>query len=172
LKRLPEANTACERALAINQSVVEESHGFNGTTASSLEGGLAETYFRSGQVRRDLKKLSGAASHWREALSIYKKATLLQNEEEFIRGCCHAGLAELAGLPDSSVTTEERESQFSRSIECLRKAIDLGYRSPVTYLTESALDPLRDRDDFKKLMSELDEKAAADQASLPGQKAE
>ena len=38
----------------------------------------------------------------------------------------------------------------------LRKAVDLGYRTPAQYRYESALGPLRARDDFRELMRDLD----------------
>ena len=37
----------------------------------------------------------------------------------------------------------------------LRQAVAMGYRSPHVYRAESALDPLRDRDDFRLLMMDL-----------------
>jgi hypothetical protein len=43
----------------------------------------------------------------------------------------------------------------------LRKAVDAGYRNPAVFRIESAFDPLRDREDFKKLLEELEGEAAA-----------
>jgi len=40
----------------------------------------------------------------------------------------------------------------------LRKAVDWGYRNPDIYRTAIPLDPLRSRNDFKKLMAELKSK--------------
>jgi hypothetical protein len=37
----------------------------------------------------------------------------------------------------------------------LRQAVAMGYCNPDAYRTESALDPLRDRDDFRLLMMDL-----------------
>ena len=37
----------------------------------------------------------------------------------------------------------------------LRRAVALGYRNPDAYRTESALDPLRNRADFRLLMMDL-----------------
>jgi len=38
----------------------------------------------------------------------------------------------------------------------LRKAVGMGYRNPDIYRTATALDSLRGRNDFKKLMAELE----------------
>jgi hypothetical protein len=37
----------------------------------------------------------------------------------------------------------------------VNRAAAAGYRNPAAYRTESALDPLRDRDDFRLLMLDL-----------------
>ena len=37
----------------------------------------------------------------------------------------------------------------------LRQAVTMGYRNPDAYRTESALDPLRNRPDFRALMMDL-----------------
>ena len=42
----------------------------------------------------------------------------------------------------------------------LRKAVD-GFPFIHVYRTEGALDPLREREDFKKLLAELEQKSAA-----------
>ena len=55
----------------------------------------------------------------------------------------------------------DRPKEAEQAIELLKKAISLGYRNPGTYRTESALDPLRDREDFKKLMADLEKGSAA-----------
>ena len=43
----------------------------------------------------------------------------------------------------------------------LRKAVTAGYVNPDSYRIESALDPLRGREDFKKFVAELEMKAKA-----------
>jgi hypothetical protein len=47
------------------------------------------------------------------------------------------------------------EEQAARAMGSLHKAVAMGYRSPDSYRTEDALDPLRDRDDFRALMIDL-----------------
>ena len=38
----------------------------------------------------------------------------------------------------------------------LKKAVDTGYRNGAAFRTETALEPLRGREDFKKLLEELE----------------
>ncbi len=47
----------------------------------------------------------------------------------------------------------------------LKKSTGMSFRSPDTFRSETALDPLRTRDDFKKLMSDLEERATKPLAS-------
>ena len=46
-------------------------------------------------------------------------------------------------------------SEADQAMALLKKAADMGYRSPDTYRGETALDPLRDRPDFKQFMMDL-----------------
>lgn len=70
--------------------------------------------------------------------------------------CCHAALAGLAGRDRSGISAEEGEAEATRAMELLRRAFTVGYRHFHAIRIETALDPLRKRDDFKKLMAELE----------------
>jgi hypothetical protein len=70
--------------------------------------------------------------------------------------CCHAALAGLAGRAGSGVWAAEGEDAAARAMEWLPKAVANGYRNTNELRIKSALDPLRDRADFKKLMAELE----------------
>ena len=48
-------------------------------------------------------------------------------------------------------------------MEWLRRAVANGYRNANQLRIESALDPLRDRADFKKLMAELEKNTPSQQ---------
>ncbi len=43
----------------------------------------------------------------------------------------------------------------------VRKAVAMGYRDVGTFRTDPSLDPLRQREDFQKLIVELEQKPAA-----------
>ena len=81
----------------------------------------------------------------------------------FERACCHAALAGLAGLAGSGVSAAEGEEEAARAMEWLGRAIASGYRNTNQLRIESALDPLRNRPDFKKLMAELEKNAPPQQ---------
>src|SRR5262249_2154170 len=54
--------------------------------------------------------------------------------------------------------TELAKSYGDRAMETLRQAVAKGYKDAANLKKEKALDPLRSRDDFKKLLAELEKK--------------
>jgi hypothetical protein len=75
---------------------------------------------------------------------------------EIEMACCHAAIAGLAGRAGSGVSAAEGEAEAAKAMECLGRAVANGYRNANQFRIETALDPLRDRADFKKLMAELE----------------
>ena len=148
--RLDEALAACERALAARERLVE-AH----PELPEYRAGLGETYLRLGQVRCAVENHAGAAAAWKRALANFDGRKLLRGEETFFWACCHAGLAGMAGRPGSGVSALEGADEAEKAIALLRRAVTLGYRSFDSYRTESALDPLRNRHDFRALMMDL-----------------
>ena len=148
--RLKEALAACERALAVREPLVEAHPDF-----PDYRSGLGETYLRLGQVRYDLENLAGAAAAWKQACACYDGIESLISDYTFIRACCHAGLAGLAGRMNSGLSAAEGAVHAEKAMARLRQAVTMGYRNPDAYRTESALDPLRNRPDFQLLMMDL-----------------
>jgi serine/threonine-protein kinase len=68
------------------------------------------------------------------------------------------------GKPPEQLSAEEkaaRERYAARAIAVLREAVGKGYNDPAHMKKDKDLDPLRGRDDFKKLLGELEAKAKA-----------
>ena len=78
----------------------------------------------------------------------------------FSIACAHAALAGLAGQEGTGVSAAQGEDHAAQAMALLRKAFD-GLRDIRNYRTEGALDPLCEREDFKKLLTELEQKSAA-----------
>ena len=72
-------------------------------------------------------------------------------------------LAGLAGRAGSGVPAAEGEHEAAKAMEWLGRAVANGYRNTNELRIESALDPLRDRADFKKLMAELEKNSPPQQ---------
>ena len=66
-----------------------------------------------------------------------------------------AGLAGLAFRRGSGASAAVGTDQAETAMAALRQAVAIGYRNPGVYRTESALDPLRARDDFRLLMMDV-----------------
>jgi hypothetical protein len=54
------------------------------------------------------------------------------------------------------MTGVEARAETGRAMELLRQAVDRGFREVGTMRTEPGLDPLRDREDFRLLMLDLE----------------
>jgi hypothetical protein len=148
--RLDEALATCKRSLAVREPL-EHSH----SEVPLYQGHLGETFLRLGQVCCDMRNPAGAAAAWKRACEVYAKIKLLNPESVFFRGCCHGALAGLGGQPGSGVSAAEGAEQAEKAMAVLRRAVSMGFRNRDAYRTESALDPLRKRIDFKLLMMDL-----------------
>jgi eukaryotic-like serine/threonine-protein kinase len=156
LGRRVEARAACERALALQELLFKEY-----PQSTEYRGVLAATCLRTGQVQCDAKDLAAAAATWRRAIALYEGIKSPYDEQLFFRACCHAGLSELGNRPGSGVSAAEGRAETDRAMSWLRKAVTAGYSNPDAFRIESALDPLRGREDFKKLVAELEAKVQA-----------
>jgi hypothetical protein len=105
---------------------------------------LAFSLRRRGLLRRDEGDAAGAAGDTQRALRLLDGLPMRSNEEWFETACCHATLASLTG------PAEAREV-----LALLKKAVAMCYRNPEAFRTEAALDSLRERDDFRKLLGEI-----------------
>ena len=55
----------------------------------------------------------------------------------------------------SSTLADKKQEYADRAMEMLQKAVNAGYKDATLMAKNTDLDPLRDRDDFKKLLAEL-----------------
>ena len=149
--RLDEALAACERSLAVASPWSSASrcpilpHVPRRDVPASRSS--ATRYGRSGRSRR----APGGVR-----IASYDGGNQFRDDEDtFLMACCHAGLAGIAGRPGSGVSAGEGADQAEAAMAVLRRAVAMGYRNPNAYRTESALDPLRNRPDFRDLMMDL-----------------
>ena len=149
LGRPAEARAACDRAIAFREGRFKEH-----PADASFAQGLAESLLRSGHARAAAGDLAGAAADWRRAAALYA-AHPPGGEQAILRACCHGALAGLAGQPGGGVPPAEARSQADEAMAVLRRAIDGGYRDFGLIRVEPGLDPLRSRDDFRRLMGDL-----------------
>jgi eukaryotic-like serine/threonine-protein kinase len=150
LGRPSDARARSERAVALLEALARD----DPMTTRHREH-LAEGYLRFGQVREAEGDAAGAAADWSRAIALFQAIPGLSGEFTFVHGCCRASLARLAGNAGAGISLSEGETEAAKAIALLRRAVATGYRDPSTYRNETALDPLRNREDFKLLMMDL-----------------
>jgi tetratricopeptide (TPR) repeat protein len=120
------------------------------------QSGLITLSWRRGLVLGGLGDPGGAAADVRRAPRILDESPPWTGRGfEFETACCHAAMAGLAGRPGSGVSTAEGQAAADRAMEWLRRAVAMGFRNLDHIRIESALDPLRSRDDFRLLMMDI-----------------
>ncbi len=147
--RPAEARAACDRATAIREGLLKEH-----LADASFAQGLAESLLRSGHARAAAGNLTGAAADWRCAAAL-DAAHPPGGSQAIIRACCHGALAGLAGKPGGGVSVAEATSQAEEAMAILRRAVAAGYTDFDHFRVEPGLDPLRSRDDFRRLISNM-----------------
>jgi hypothetical protein len=73
---------------------------------------------------------------------------------------CLRSLSSAAAGRDDSLSPDERARlkarHAERAMDLLRRAVAMGYRHPAVMRADNDLDALRDRDDFRKLIADLE----------------
>jgi hypothetical protein len=80
--------------------------------------------------------------------------------------CYRALLAGVATEAGAGMTAEEGKATAEQALAALRQAVAAGFGSVARVRTDASLDTLRPREEFQKLLAEL-EKMQTDQAREP-----
>ncbi len=146
--RPSEAKVYYDRAIALLQALGQ-------TLGRDILVPLMEPSMRKrGLTLRDLGELAGAAADLRLALELcHKVPSELRPEFDF--AFCHAALAGLAGRSGSGISAAEGENHATMAMQWLHRMVARGGRNSNLLRIESALDPLRSREDFQLLMLDV-----------------
>jgi eukaryotic-like serine/threonine-protein kinase len=144
------ARDAYDRAVTIEESLARD-HAAD----ARLRARLAAALRRRALARRDLRDPAGAVADVRRALGLYDGLPSRAGADWYETACCHAMLTRLAGPNGTGISADEGSSESDTAMAVLHKAVALGFRSGDAFRNESALDPLRDRTDFRLLMMDL-----------------
>ncbi len=143
-RNLAEAREGYERAIAIMEPL------FNDNPKSPYyRTKLAYTLRVRGVARLGLSDLAGAAADTRRSLGMWSTIAKPVDWELLQIACCHATLSVLAGRAGSGIAAHEASSEADQAIVNLRQAVGLGFRELAEFRTETALDTLRGREDFR-----------------------
>jgi serine/threonine-protein kinase len=145
-----EAHDHAEQAVAVHEVLVKAHPEVTRYCA-----GLAENHLNRGLARRALGEPVGAAADIRRAVSLYGSLPSTIGQQSFLWACCHAALTGLAGQAGSGVSAGERQSEAARAMALLHQAVAMGYSNMEEFRTDDALNPIRDRDDFRLLLMDL-----------------
>jgi tRNA A-37 threonylcarbamoyl transferase component Bud32/tetratricopeptide (TPR) repeat protein len=102
-----------------------------------------------------------AAGDIRKALAVFAAMPRESGEMLFEAACAHATLSILAGQAGSGIPASDREPEAQKALSLLEKSSDFGYRSE-RFQQDKALDPLRSREEFRKLLAEITALARSD----------
>jgi hypothetical protein len=96
-----DAKLACERAIALSQSIIDEDKKFvSFTSTTSYNGTLAESMLRLGEIQLDTGKFAEAATTWRTAISLYDAMPSLLGQEYILKA------GDVAQLDQTGMTRE------------------------------------------------------------------
>jgi hypothetical protein len=89
-------------------------------------------------------------------VALYPTLPALIAEDALRYASCHASLSTLAGLSGTQVPAGDKDADADRAMSLLRRAVGMGYRDAETYRTDPALEGIRDREDFRLLLMDVD----------------
>jgi tetratricopeptide (TPR) repeat protein len=124
-------------------------------TSRNPQAVLAYSLRRRGLTKQDEGDVVGAASDTQRAMQLLDGVPERLAWEWFETACCHATLSALAGREGSGVLVADGPAEATAALAVLKKAVGMCYRDPKAFRTETALDQLRERDDFQKLLAEI-----------------
>jgi hypothetical protein len=150
-----EALAACQEALAIHEKLCKDY-----PSLTFMRGELAESHAVLGRVQGRAGRPAEAAASFRSAAALAETWPTLSVRNRYNLACFHALLAGVATEAGSGLTADEGAAAAERAMAALRQAVAAGYSNAAQLRTEAALDALRQREGFRKLLKELEEKAA------------
>ena len=150
LSRPAEARDHAERAVAFAKLLVK-AH----PETLDYRAVLAESHLNRGLARLALGDPAGAAADIRQAAALYDS---LPSPAGGFCSCPRVPTPRWRAWPvrpDRACSAEERRSEADRAMALLHQAVAMGYSNVNAYRNQDALDPLRDRDDFRLLIADL-----------------
>jgi len=121
---------------------------------------LAQQLAKLGDAERRVGRPAQALDDYREASELFAGLPQPTADDLYALATAHAARAGLAGQGKAKLTEQERalvNQSAGTAVAAFSRAIDAGFEGHDRAKKDAALDPLRSRDDFKKLMARLAE---------------
>ena len=119
---------------------------------------LAVSLKRLALARQKSDKIAAATADCRRALELFGALTTRPPDLLVEMAGCQALLSVLAGKRGAGVSPKEGVDATAEALRLLHQAIAAGYANRDGLASDGSLDPLRQREDFKKLLAELEAK--------------
>ena len=141
------------------------------------------SYTSRARACNSLKKYADAITNWDHAIDLNERRWLAALQEARANSKLRAGLVteavaevtELMKLSNwnagqlynfacvhavaSGKISDKKKEYAELAIQLLKKTVEAGYQDTTQLKRDTDLDPLRDRDDFKKLLADLEEQS-------------
>jgi tetratricopeptide (TPR) repeat protein len=157
-----EALPVCQEALAIRMKLCKDR-----PTHIFMRALLSESHCILGWVQRRAGQPAEAAASFRAARAIGEQLPTPTARNHFKLACCHASLAGMATEAGSGVTAEEAAAEAEKGMSALRQAVADGFNAVAQLQSDPFLDALRPREDFRKLVKEVEEKTGKALEAVP-----
>jgi serine/threonine-protein kinase len=153
-----EALRAYEKARVIQQKLVDAN-----PTVTDFHRGLAATLSRLGILQQRAGRPAEAVASFRRAVALLEQLPSAGFQELYSLACYQALLAG-AAVEGSGLTPDEGRAAADAAMATLGRAVAAGFRMAAHLRADTDLDALRQRDDFQKLLKDLEAKAVKKEA--------
>ncbi len=154
--RADEALAACNRGIEICEVLLRSDRELRGIRAR-----LADLFSERGAVAEAVGRLGEAVKSYQRAVAQIEALASPSAYYLGDLGRCHARLAGLAAVAGSGLPAEAARAEGDKCIEALRRAAAAGFTDAEMLRTNGDFEPVRQREDFQKLLGEVEAKAKA-----------
>jgi serine/threonine-protein kinase len=156
LGRLDEARTNYERAIPLREALVKRY-----PAVVPYQSGLASNLSRLGITHQRAGRPADAVKAHQGAIKVMEDLRPPSSGNLYSLACYQALLAGVAGEAGSGLTSDEARTMADRAMLRLSAAVAAGFRNVAHLRKDTDLDSLRKRDDFQKLLADLDARVKA-----------
>jgi eukaryotic-like serine/threonine-protein kinase len=122
---------------------------------ADFRSGLSASLSGLGGIQQRDGRISEALDSLRKALTLSERVPTRSSGDLYNLACQHALLSGAASEPGSGLTRAEAQAEADLAMDSLRRAVAAGYGDASNMQTDTDLDSLRGRNDFRILMMDL-----------------
>jgi tetratricopeptide (TPR) repeat protein len=157
-----EALESCKKALAIRNKLSDAQ-----PAVVFFRVDVADSLSSLGTVQRRAGLPAEAIESFHRAIELVEQLPTPTPRNHYNLACYHAQLAGVATDAASGMTVEEGKVEAEKAMAALRQAVGAGFNAVGRLRSDASLDTLRPREDFQKLLKELEAKASKTPEAAP-----